>query len=584
MAHRYRLASCQLDELSELADRRPTNIRIILANLPETLYIQYRRLVAANKNDQPMVFKVLNFVAFSARPVTLAELAEFAVFDSKMRQVPVEDRFDQPQDVLRICGNLARLSGEHVVLAHKSVKDFLVKEQFNGTSADTTVTKLHHSICESCLAYLSLQTLPIEEIPSNVHTAEQHSRFRGFTRSMPLLDYACSMWPKHAAAAFPRRLDNLDKLLSLSGETSLWQVWLFHQRAVMWEDQIQLARYLYEAIIASRRLQGRASSWPVGFWQARRNFRINHSHQHRQRAAKFSGKSAIDNRPTEPKASQGRTSSAMGDALDNALRLPSTGTALLEKFPDDITRCMEYHLVIVLLEVALQRPLYDSAQTLYRQPVGRPIPESHLRNLLKEAESRMGSPYGNLIDLCQAFVNTGTDDPDESKDFSSQLHMENLRSLQELATAGFRTTMLTDNLKTSIGSASLLRSPRKMLSNSSSRTGLEGEAKLIGAGSSASEARPIPLKGKRMEEPEAVAWSNTVFARRQLWSGVPSNYLGNLFDSTFHEAGHEPLRGKTSLHDFSCCGLIFVTLHNLIEHYEEAHAEKPNGSEKKPSV
>ena len=521
-----------------------------------------------HNTDQSIVFKVLNFVAFSARPVTLAELAEFAVFDTKMRQVAVEDRFDQPQDVLRICGNLARLSGEHVVLAHKSVKDFLIKEQCSGTSANTTVAKLHHSICMSCLAYLSLQTPPIGEIPNNIHTTERHNRVRGFTRSMPLLDYACSMWPKHAAAAFPYRVEDLDKSLSLSGETSLWQVWLFQQRAVMWVDQIQLAVYLYEAIIASRRLQGRTSSWPVGFWQARRSFRINHFPQHRRREAKFSGQPPMDNRSTETKASKGKTVSTTADALEKDFGYLSTEAALLEEFPENITRCMEYHIAIVLLEVALQRPLYDTAQTLYRQPVGRPIPEIHLRNLLKEAETRMGPSYCDRIRQCQELVNTSTDDRDESEDFSEQLsHMDNLKSLQALATAGFRAAMLTDNSKTSVGSGSSARSPRKIISNLPSRTILKGVTKLIDAGSSASKARPIPLKGKRIEEPGTIAWSNTVFARRLLWSGVPSSYLGNQFGGTFDQARLDPIR-EENMRDFSCCGLTSATHRDLLEHYE----------------
>jgi hypothetical protein len=200
----------------------------------------------------------------------------------------------------------------------------------------------------------------------------------------------------------------------------------------------------------------------------------------------------------------------------------------------------------------------------------------------------MGPAYCDIIRQCQALVkNTSTDDRDESEDLSEHLsHMDNLKSLQALAAAGFRTAMLTDNSKTSVGSSSFARSPRKIVSTSPSGSGRgdEEEAKLIHSGSSTSKARPIPLKDKRIEESGVVAWSNTVFARGPLWSGVSSDYLGNQFGGTFHQAGPGSVLEEAWMRDFSCCGLSLATIHDLLLHYEEAHAEKSNESKEQPSI
>src|ERR1700735_674336 len=43
---------------------------------------------------------------------------------------------------------------------------------------------------------------------------------------------------------------------------------------------------------------------------------------------------------------------------------------------------------------------------------------------------------------------------------------------------------------------------------------------------------------------------------------------------SFHSSSYLPKLEANFMRDFSCCGVMLPTLHDLLQHYEEAHAQK----------
>src|SRR5580704_6492980 len=103
---RFRWVVCQLDELRKCA--KPAELRKALKALPKTLDETYERiLVNIDELYREDVQKVLRFLAFSARPVTLEEVVDVlaVTFEDSPRFDP-EQRYPEPQDILMRCSSL----------------------------------------------------------------------------------------------------------------------------------------------------------------------------------------------------------------------------------------------------------------------------------------------------------------------------------------------------------------------------------------------------------------------------------------------------------------------------------------------
>jgi len=68
-------------------------------------------------------------VSYSARPVTVAEVAEFAILEDGMTNVQPEERFEDFTEILSLISSLINVQDGNLTLAHKSVQDFLVTRQ-----------------------------------------------------------------------------------------------------------------------------------------------------------------------------------------------------------------------------------------------------------------------------------------------------------------------------------------------------------------------------------------------------------------------------------------------------------------------
>jgi hypothetical protein len=94
--HWFRFAQCQLDSVVKLKDRRLKKVKEVLATMPGSISSMYRRSLndLQKSDDWVVIERVLAFVSYSTRPVTLAEVTEFAILEDRMSTVQPEERFE----------------------------------------------------------------------------------------------------------------------------------------------------------------------------------------------------------------------------------------------------------------------------------------------------------------------------------------------------------------------------------------------------------------------------------------------------------------------------------------------------------
>ncbi|PGH05933.1 hypothetical protein GX51_02714 [Blastomyces parvus] len=196
----FRWAACQLDALENCLDY--DELSKALASLPDTLEATYARILNAIPDIQkPKAIRILQFLAFSERPLDIRELADAIAVDfKKVPQFHRNYRMPVPLEISRYCSSLvvvvydkpAQLAWQKEVLqlAHFSVKEYLTsdrvdpsfRESFSEINARGIITRV-------CLAYLS----------QIYHDAGNSARRTALTH--PLTIYSTRYWPDHARLA-----------------------------------------------------------------------------------------------------------------------------------------------------------------------------------------------------------------------------------------------------------------------------------------------------------------------------------------------------------------------------------------------
>lgn len=209
---RFRWAVCQLDSLSKCLKR--DKLRNALQSLPTGLYETYDRIMYSIDEDYiEDVFKILQWLVHSTRPLDLAEVAEVVAvgLDNETGFDP-ESRLRESLEVLTICSSLvttvARRNSEYdghiyrepeVRLAHFSVKEYLVNARIQREDTTYTIEKDDQGlVAQTCLTYLLYFKEPAMLTPSYVD-------------DFPLAEYAANYWFVHARAA-KRDIDKINKL------------------------------------------------------------------------------------------------------------------------------------------------------------------------------------------------------------------------------------------------------------------------------------------------------------------------------------------------------------------------------------
>jgi hypothetical protein len=160
---------CQFDILRNC--KTGNDVKKALADLPKTLDETYARILnAISEDDRGRARSILQWLSFSARHLTLQEVAEAAVLRPGDDPINPDDRLDDAEDVLRICHSLVSLSREKIWIcgkriecdvvrfAHFSVQEYLMSDR----SGSFTISdkEAHNYIGESCISYLLSMNQP----------------------------------------------------------------------------------------------------------------------------------------------------------------------------------------------------------------------------------------------------------------------------------------------------------------------------------------------------------------------------------------------------------------------------------------
>jgi len=209
--------------------RRQQDVDTVLLALPRTLEETYDRILdAIDDTYKSDVRAVLQWLAFSERPLRLEEVAEIVAFDGPNATFDMNRRLLNPLEVLTMCSSLVvsnetyyydydyghkRIPITELRLAHFTVKDYLLspslkKSRHSYYSIEEKISSLQ--IAKACLAYLNMNAF------STGYQGKQIQEAR--LKEWPLLDYAA-----HLCAIHLRNVENdldlttrnlLQKLLS----------------------------------------------------------------------------------------------------------------------------------------------------------------------------------------------------------------------------------------------------------------------------------------------------------------------------------------------------------------------------------
>ncbi|KAL5043563.1 hypothetical protein BDW71DRAFT_210077 [Aspergillus fruticulosus] len=194
----------------ELAHVQSRNAVQALQALPQGLDSLYRKLLdtataTCSKDDERVIFDILNFVAFALRPLTVKELSEAC------QLYPDEDeecRLQFTEEYIDLCRLMIVIQGSHVRLLHQSVKDFLLRVvgEVDSLNANAALARR----CISCI----IQSSELEV------TNGDSDPNRGF------LNYSVSFWLNHTSLSGM----DLNGFLELADffllESESWVKWL----------------------------------------------------------------------------------------------------------------------------------------------------------------------------------------------------------------------------------------------------------------------------------------------------------------------------------------------------------------------
>jgi hypothetical protein len=173
-------------------------LRKSLASLPRTLDQTYDRILTAiGEEYAEYAMRILQWLTFSARPLSVEEVAEVVAIDvARDPAFDGDEVLEDPLAVLEICSSLVtittnkadRRSGSAqriVALAHYSVQEYLVSDRIRQGSAkqySMQEAKCQSAITRGSLKYLMQLQQPLEE---------------EILRVFALARYAAEFWSSH---------------------------------------------------------------------------------------------------------------------------------------------------------------------------------------------------------------------------------------------------------------------------------------------------------------------------------------------------------------------------------------------------
>ncbi|GKZ76927.1 hypothetical protein AnigIFM56816_009036 [Aspergillus niger] len=185
---RFRWADLQIKRLEEC--RNKSEILEALKTMPQTLHDIYISVIERiNSKPSDIIFarKILTWLCFCARPLTLAEVAAAA-------------GLGVPEDIIKICTTsfvTYRRTDDEIRLAHFSVKEFLVSSQSTGQWHQLSTLNGHAMLAKHSLGILLQNTRRL---------------LKEEARQELLLDYAACNWHEHFKVCAVTPSPELEKL------------------------------------------------------------------------------------------------------------------------------------------------------------------------------------------------------------------------------------------------------------------------------------------------------------------------------------------------------------------------------------
>ncbi|KAF7574509.1 vegetative incompatibility protein HET-E-1 [Pyrenophora tritici-repentis] len=165
----FRWAACQLDTLAKCRNR--AMLRSSLATLPQTLDQTYDLILAAiSEEDCKYAMRILQWLTFSARPLSAEEIAEIVAIDTERDLAFNRDEvLEDPLEALDICSSLVTVTTNEafgglkptqriISLAHYSVQEYLVSDRIKqGLAKQYSMqdVECHKAITKGSLKYLT---------------------------------------------------------------------------------------------------------------------------------------------------------------------------------------------------------------------------------------------------------------------------------------------------------------------------------------------------------------------------------------------------------------------------------------------
>ncbi|KAH7411657.1 hypothetical protein DE146DRAFT_732098 [Phaeosphaeria sp. MPI-PUGE-AT-0046c] len=223
----FRWAVCQLDTLGKCRTR--ARLRASLTALPPTLEKTYDRVLCnINEEDSLYSIRILRWLSFANRPLTVDEIAEAVAVDPDRDPALIEEEMiEDPMEALDICSSLVAMvadpgdglsesTQQYVMLAHYTVKEYLLADRMRtGIAAKYNMqyAQSQRILAKACLLYL-LQTLECASSLDDIVTQRK------------LLHYCAGHWMHHAKEANDWQSDLASLALRLLTQESTYTKWL----------------------------------------------------------------------------------------------------------------------------------------------------------------------------------------------------------------------------------------------------------------------------------------------------------------------------------------------------------------------
>ncbi|KAH8587984.1 ankyrin repeat-containing domain protein [Bisporella sp. PMI_857] len=239
----FRWAACQLDALENCLEYR--SLQNALVCLPKTLGETYAKILHGIPDEHKQnATRILQFLTYSKRPLTIEEAVDAIVVDTEETQYfNLKYRMPDPREISRYCSSLVVLvspdshsndkDDKHMELklAHFSVKEYLMSGKLDEKIAQAyQEAAAKASIATVCLAYLLHldQDIPLNKI----------------REKFPFAQYSAMYWMDNAAMAKgeDRKLQHFIKELFCHHRSAYRNCYSLYRPDWPWHDEPVKAR------------------------------------------------------------------------------------------------------------------------------------------------------------------------------------------------------------------------------------------------------------------------------------------------------------------------------------------------------